>query len=360
MKNNKINIVSPGRTCLFGDHQDYLGLPVIACAINRHISLEAVKNNTPFFKIWLPDIGEIREIRIDQIFKNLKKRDYLASSLRVLRRYDCIPDIGYDITISGNLAINAGISSSSALIVAWIRFLIAAYGINQEITPLLISGIAHEAEVLEHGEPGGIMDHYSIGIGNVLYINTGEKVSYEIIARQLDGLIVGESGVKKETVEVLGNLKAKAINSIFEIKQKKADFKIELADMNAYEKYSQYVSPASRPYFYAALKNHSITRAAISEFKKEKTNIEYIGSLMNDHHKILKEILKITVPRIDKMIDNAIDAGAYGAKIVGSGGGGSIIAIAPAHKREKVIEALLSAGARAAYSVAVDPGVRII
>jgi galactokinase len=36
--------LASGRTCLFGDHQDYLGLPVIACAINRNIKLTAVQN----------------------------------------------------------------------------------------------------------------------------------------------------------------------------------------------------------------------------------------------------------------------------------------------------------------------------
>ena len=30
---------APGRICLFGDHQDYLGLPIIACAINRFVEV---------------------------------------------------------------------------------------------------------------------------------------------------------------------------------------------------------------------------------------------------------------------------------------------------------------------------------
>ncbi len=28
-----IRVTAPGRICLFGEHQDFLGLPVIACAI---------------------------------------------------------------------------------------------------------------------------------------------------------------------------------------------------------------------------------------------------------------------------------------------------------------------------------------
>ena len=73
--NNKIiKILSPGRTCLFGDHQDYLGLPVIACAINKYISLNAFENSFSVFKIQLPDIGEERLIDIHDDFKILEKR----------------------------------------------------------------------------------------------------------------------------------------------------------------------------------------------------------------------------------------------------------------------------------------------
>ncbi|MNG33942.1 mevalonate kinase [compost metagenome] len=60
------------------------------------------------------------------------------------------------------------------------------------------------------------------------------------------------------------------------------------------------------------------------------------------------------------MINAALRAGAYGAKIVGSGGGGSIVVIADPAKEAAVIDAILKAGAQEAYAVTVDPGVRII
>jgi len=33
----KVEVKAPGRICFFGDHQDYLGLPVIAATIDRYI-----------------------------------------------------------------------------------------------------------------------------------------------------------------------------------------------------------------------------------------------------------------------------------------------------------------------------------
>ena len=38
-----MKIITPGRICLFGEHQDYLGLPVIALAISLRSSITATK-----------------------------------------------------------------------------------------------------------------------------------------------------------------------------------------------------------------------------------------------------------------------------------------------------------------------------
>ena len=53
----KIISKAPGRVCLFGDHQDYLGLPIIATTINNEIKLEATQNNDKKFKIIKKDLG---------------------------------------------------------------------------------------------------------------------------------------------------------------------------------------------------------------------------------------------------------------------------------------------------------------
>ena len=98
---------------------------------------------------------------------------------------------------------------------------------------------------------------------------------------------------------------------------------------------------------------------ALIEFQKPTLDLKKIGGLMNQHHAVLRDQLKITVPRIDAMVKAALGAGAYGAKIVGSGGGGSIVVMAEPGKEAPVVEALLAAGAVGAYPVTVDPGCRI-
>lgn len=356
------NIISlaPGRTCLFGDHQDYLGLPVIACAISRNIKLSAVENKTREFKLEMVDINELRVIDINEVFPVLEPRDYFASSLRVLRRYGCVPNVGYDITITGNIPINSGTSSSSALLMAWINFLIDAFGVNEEVTPEFISKIGYLSEVVEHGEPGGMMDHYSIGVGNVVYINTGNPFSVTVIGKKLDGLVTGVSGVPKETIGLIGELKGNALLAIEIVRSNCKNFDLNYTEIEDLTKYCKFLPDRLIPYFEAAIKNHHYTKMALIEFQKPSLDLKKIGELMNGHHAVLRDLLKITVPRIDAMIDAALKAGAYGAKIVGSGGGGSIVAIAEPGNESQVIKAMLAAGAVAAYDVKVDPGARIV
>ncbi|MEN2402775.1 galactokinase family protein [Flavobacterium sp. MC2016-06] len=356
----KITSLAPGRTCLFGDHQDYLGLPVIACAIDRNIKLTAKQNDINSFVLNMIDINDVRIIDIHAAFEILEPRDYFASSLRVLRRYGCIPTAGYNITITGDIPINSGTSSSSALLMAWIRFLITAFGIDHEVTPEFISKLGYESEVLEHGEPGGMMDHFSIGAGNIVYINTKDPFSYKIIGTELKGLITGVSGVPKETIGVIGELKGNALMAIDIVKQNFPKFDLNASEIQDLDRYRNCLPDRLIPFFEAAIKNYHYTKEAQKEFEKSVLDLKKIGFWMNEHHAVLRDLLKITVPRIDNMINAALRAGAYGAKIVGSGGGGSIVVIADPKNEDLVIKAILDAGAEEAYAVSVDPGVRIL
>ncbi|MEM7087256.1 MAG: galactokinase family protein [Bacteroidota bacterium] len=354
-----INIVAPGRICLFGDHQDYLELPVIACAINRAVHLSSEENTTGQFHIRMPDIDSERIISIDDAFISLVPGDHFASALRVVRRYGCIPDVGFDIELKSTIPINAGTSSSSAIVVGWIHFLLAAYGCNQEITSSFIAQLAYEAEVLEHHSPGGKMDQFTIALGNIIYIDTSKSFSYESIGTEMQGLILGVSGIPKKTIGLLGELRGKAQEAVAQVKVARPGFNLGQATLEDIEPLSKYISEALRPYFYAAIKNHDITLKAKEHFGKKSPDLKIVGKLMNAHHKVLKEVLKITVPRIDAMISAALDAGAYGAKIVGSGGGGSIVALAAAKNKGSVVAAIKEAGAVDAYEVAVAKGTRI-
>lgn len=340
---------------MFGDHQDYLGLPVIACAIDKNITLTATVNNTNAFVINMPDTGEERVIPIDATFETLTARDYFASGLRVARRYGCATDQGYTVTISGTIPINAGLSSSSAFVVAWMSFLFHVFG-KEKPTPEFIARFAYEAEVVEHNSPGGKMDQFTISMGNIQYIETDADFQCTEIGTSLTGLVIAESGIGKSTLGTLGRLQEATWNAIKRVQEGDPEFILKEASVSDINKYYPFISEDERPYFYAALRNHEITQSALNEFQKPSPDIESLGKLMYAHHEILRDYLGVSIPVIDSMIDAAMRAGAYGAKIVGSGGGGCICALCPADKENEIMNAIEKTEAVAVYPASVEKG----
>lgn len=359
LRPEQINIIAPGRTCLFGDHQDYLGLPVIACAIDRYIQLKAIPNDLKVFRIRMKDIDSQRDIPISEKFEVLEPRDYFGSALRVLKREGCFPSRGYDVEISGNIPINSGNSSSSAVLLAWIRFLLEAFGLNKPITQEFLAELGYRAEILEHNEPGGMMDHFSIAVGGVVHIKTRKPFECFNVCKQIKGMVSGVSGVPKETVGLLAKVKGNAQKSIQVISDTISEFDIQNAVNSDLIKYKSLLPLELVPYFEAAIENHHITQLALKEFKKPKLDLQELGRLMTVHHMILRDKLNITVPKIDTMVDAVLQEGAYGAKIVGSGGGGSIVVLTEPGTETKIVDTLLSVGAKEAYPIAVDAGLRV-
>lgn len=352
-----IRVKSPGRICLFGEHQDYLGLPVIATAINRHIHFEGQLNDDPFMTIDMPDINETRKVDLKERFEILRSRDYIASTIRVLRKEGVTFHTGCKITFSGNIPYKAGSSSSSAMIVGLVKLFVKLYDYPKELEADDIAMLAYQAEVLEHGEPGGMMDHYAISLGQVIHINT-KTYAVDVLRDSLEGLVLSNSLVPKEILEVHGRIRPTIERAVSILKKKDSDFDLSQIQVEDLPSYYEYLPESVIPIFYATVTNHEFTRQALAHLKQEKIDLVEIGNLMNQHHERLRDYLQITVPKINLMINRALEVGALGAKINGSGGGGTIAVLAPGCENE-VISALNEIGAES-FSVSSDPGVRYV
>lgn len=340
--------------CLFGDHQDYLGLPVIACAINKHITLHAIPNFKNEFNVQLPDLNEQRTIALSDSIENLSQRDYFGSGIRTFRKEGYSTLSGYNITIKGDIPINAGLSSSSACMTAWLLFLFRAFSDHQPNARQLAK-LVHQAEVLEHDEPGGNMDQYTIAYGGLVRINTEEPIQVHRIETQIPGMIIANTGISKNTLDYLQRTKTKSQNAIKQFQRLRPHSKIEDVSMEDATEISAEFPSETLPYLMAAVQNKTITNKASELLQKEKTDWFEIGNLMNLHHEILRDKLKVSIPEIDHLVKVALSAGAIGAKIVGSGGGGCILTLAP-NKEDIVMSDLKNAGATECFEAKIEKG----
>ncbi|NND93552.1 MAG: galactokinase [Flavobacteriales bacterium] len=336
-----------GRICLFGEHQDYLGLPVITCTIDRRIEIKGQENLSKQFNIHLPDIDQHRQIDLSAADREPEARDYFASAIKVLTRSGINIDHGHDVVVQGNIPINSGLSSSSALCLAWIRYLIKAFS-DQEFSPSQIGYWAYEAEVLEHGEPGGMMDQFAIAHEGLVHIQT--TVPYEVkqLAGSIPELVVADSGQEKSTLDVLKKAKEGGLLALEHIKKLFPNEAVSELTFDHINALSKRIPSSVLPYLKATIGNYEITRRAHDLLQQNAPHEQALGQLMNQHQELLRNDLKVSTPELDNLVDKACSAGALGAKLVGSGGGGCIVAITPGRTNE-VIEALDAEGAKEVF-----------
>ena len=344
-------VSTPGRICLFGEHQDYLGLPVIAAAISKRIQIEGDFRDDTTVHFSLPDVGAEETFELNYPLVYTKERDYFKSVLNVLRRKGHHLNKGLELTVSGNIPINSGTSSSSALLVSWVNFLNEMYGLGY--TQKQVGEITYEAEVLEFSEPGGMMDQYSTAVGNVIYLASVPQINIETYARELGTFVLGDSMEPKDTLGILSHVKFGMLGGMKKIQAKYPAF--DLATEKDPAKYRELLSDDEWVLLQSNISDRDLLLEAKAMFEgKIEWSDEKLGSLLNEHQVNLREHKRISTPKINRMIQAALEAGALGGKINGSGGGGCMFAYAPKNP-EKVVEAINKEGGKA-YIITVDKG----
>lgn len=352
-----ITASTPGRICLFGEHQDYLGLPVIAAAISLRIQLTAHRTPTREVHLHLPDIGKEERFAFDgQPLSYVRERDYFRSAINVLLREGFTFSAGIEGEVRGNIPINSGASSSSALLVTWLNVLTQLADNQDLLPPTKLAELAYAAEVLEFGEPGGMMDHYATAVGNVIYLESQPIIHLQPLRSALGTFVLGDSGEAKDTVGILGRTKYALSSILSRLNTVNPSFTLHHSGIADIVEFKDILSKVDYQLLKGQLINRDILREALTVLQTESLDHQKLGQLLTDHHIILRDALRISTPRIDRMLDAALNAGALGGKINGSGGGGCMFAYAPENP-ERVAEAIEHAGGKA-YIVTVDEGTR--
>jgi galactokinase len=341
-----LKVTTPGRICLFGEHQDYLGLPVIACAISLRISVEGERSPGHMVVIDLPDIGSREEFDISGILTYAHKRDYLKSALNVLRRNGFSFSSGITCRVRGTIPINSGTSSSSALLVSWVGFLARMSDQQKDLDAVTTARLAHQAEVLEFGEPGGMMDHYTTAIGGTLFLSFVPEVGVVRLHPPLETFVLGDSGEPKDTTAILARTKFRVLEIASRLERLESGFSLAAEQSPSIQRLRPHLSEDEWMLVAGTVKNHEITHEALQLMQSAPFDHIRFGVLLTEHQTVLREILRISTPKIDRMLAAAISAGAYGGKINGSGGGGCMFAYAP-EDPGKVAKAVEAEGGKA-------------
>lgn len=343
---SNVRFSTPGRVCLFGEHQDYLHLPVIPSAISLRITIDARHTDERTVHIDLPDIQSGDRFSLDGPLEYRNDRDYLRSGVNVIRRHGFTFSKGIRAWMEGKIPINAGTSSSSAMLVTWIAVLGRLSDQGQVLSPEECARLAHEAEVIEFGEPGGQMDHYSTALGGILTIDFVPALHIEKLAVPLGTFVLGNSREPKDTKGILARVKNQVVALSHVLERRHPGFSLHTATAGTIADLAPELNDEQLTLLQGTVRNRQLTHDARQVLTSGSPDHRQIGALLTEHQTVLRDVLRISTPKIDRMIAAANAAGAYGGKINGSGGGGCMFAYAP-EDPERVAQAVRDAGGEA-------------
>ncbi len=348
---NKIKVSNPSRLCLFGEHQDYLGLEVVAVAINLRFSAEISPREDSLIKIRIRDekldalnvenTEGLYQEYITDISKEIvydSDEDFMRSTINVLLKKG-YPLRGFDIKMDSEIPIGKGMCSSSTMVVAIIKALLEGIGHPDAKDPYKIARLAFESEVAEFGHPGGMMDQFASALGGLVNLKFKNGTEAFPIDRKLGGVfILFDSLERKDTIRVLAASKIPTLEGLEKLKEYGVEGIEHLAFGGADVSLVDKLDDFRRKKVLTNIDNYKILKKGIELLNSDGDIDEELGRLIYAHHINLRDGLGISTPTIEKILDTAIANGAYGGKINGSGGGGCCYVYAPRECAEKIIE----------------------
>jgi len=364
-------VSAPGRICLFGEHMDWCGRYVLACAIDMRVFLEAEATNNKFFEVYsfppftTQDRFDVENMSwnwnsdlryVGGVLRAFKKRGGLpyrigGAKLRFLRAGEVQKRLCRENTSEGlkDLPVSKGLSSSAAMCVAISaaidlihrfqslenRVSVEDY-ISKPETLTFYADMAYAGERKELGINCGQMDQYASAYGGILYIDcTKEPAKVHRLETRIElPLVIGDTRQPKDTPRILAWLGER-----FRAREQK--------------------------FIEGMKKIVEIVEEARLELEKKSPNRYKIGELMNENQYYLKKYLRvsgdcpISPSKLDDLIEVALNAGALGAKLSGSGGGGCMIALCEPGEEMKVAKAINEAGGEAYTTKVANKGLRI-
>ncbi|MDO8583338.1 MAG: mevalonate kinase [bacterium] len=320
---NKVTVSAPGKLMLLGEHAVVYNHPCLVTAVDQRMRATVETLDVLEFQLEAEDVKVIgykkplSELGVGDIPKGAQ---FVEIALKNINEQYPIKT-GIKITTTSEFSSQFGFGSSSASTVCTVKAVSEILGLK--LSNKEIFDISYKT-VLDIQGKGSGFDVAAAVFGGTLYFVTGGKVIEPLSLKSLP-LIIGYSGVKADTVTLVNKVKESFAN--------RQDRLTEI--YNGIE----------------VLVNDAKDALIKMDWKK-------FGELMNENQKYLVE-LGVSIEKLDSMIKGALDAGAYGAKLSGAGGGDCMIVIADEEKRQAVESGITQSGGEVMNVGTNAEGVRI-
>ncbi|MDE2806177.1 MAG: hypothetical protein OXN18_13620 [Gemmatimonadota bacterium] len=389
--------IAPGRVNLIGEHTDYNGLPVLPMALDRDVRIEFAVADGPVVRLDSP------LARLDTFAFQLKRpieaadqghwSNYVRAAANGLLEHGVPLKQGIEGTVTGDVPIASGLSSSSALVVASALALLKANGVEvagasettggpasstraqpepalsprspvAPISRLELATLMARAERFV-GLEGGGMDQAAClhgAEGHALRIDFEPLRVTPVAVPEGWRWVVASSLVRaeksrgardayneragqcREALAVLGSVFANDASVTAE-RDRPGVAPVSYRDLIAdgdvdglLERTRRILPPALFRRF-----RHVVTegrRVALAEVAMREADMRGFGDLMVRSHESLRDDYAVSTSELDEIVTVALEAGAAGARLTGAGFGGCAVALCDAPTMGPVMDAL--------------------
>ena len=295
-----------GKTILFGEHFVVYGLPSIVSALGAYTTadVKVVKGNGWTVNDQRPATPGYKEQKYIEAMQSIAN---IINHLKV-----DIENQRLEISFAGDLIAASGVGASAAQCTSLARALSETFNLNLDDEK--INEAAYEGEKAYHGTPSGI-DNTASTYGGLIWfvrnLGAGKNIMDLLQSPRKMLIVIANSGITASTTEVVADVQR--------LREENPE-KIE----KIFGEYRKLVEAAKK----ALLKG----------------DIATIGNLMNQNHKMLQQIT-VSGEINDELVEIALENGAIGAKLTGTGRGGLVIGLAENEDiQEKIVNVIEEKG----------------
>lgn len=324
---------APGRINLIGEHTDYNEGFVLPAAIDYAVTVRGAATKERSITAYSESFDESITFSLHDLSRRegaVHWIDYLKGVCFAFR------EAGYHLagaklSISSEVPVGAGLSSSAALEVAVTGALARLSGLQLPLQQL--AGLAWQAENEYVGVRCGVMDQYAAALsrpGRALLLDC-RTFEYKYIPLPLDRyrLLIVHSRVERTlaasaynrrreecsaAVEQLARLLKRPLRSLRDLKKQEI------------ERVGDQLPPLlARRSRYVVEENERVLAAAAA---LRSGDLEQYGRLMVLSHAGLKDLYEVSSPELDQIVETSLGLpGVLGARLTGAGFGGCAIVL---------------------------------
>ena len=315
---------APGRINLIGEHTDYNDGLVMPIALRLGVTVAATSRDDTSVRLTTDAAVSPRDVAY---VLGAEERDGTwvdrARGVTAMLAREGAAIGGFDAEITSDLPVGAGLGSSAAFAIALLRSLSNLFDLA--LDDAASARIAHAAETEFAGARAGMLDQLASVYGrakDALLIDMRDHATQVIALPSTIELAVIDSGTRHEHATGGYNRRRAecedaclhlGIASLRDIDGSPLDELLE-----------RLPAPLDRRVRHVVTENGRVRRAV--DAVRARDDVE-LGQLLNASHRSLRDDYEVSTPELDELTGLAIGAGALGARMVGGGFGGSIIAL---------------------------------